>query len=119
MLLDDSFLFGFEFDCHNSSSSAIFRIAGQRVRVRPREPAVRLAAFEVRLDPIQIVPVLRRIGVTRCIKFSKYFVFPGLLFKRALRGYRWSFSCSHDSPESFSSPARLRTRTRPGGSRAD
>ena len=80
--------------------------AGQWTFVGPAKAAVCLTMFEISINPVQVITVLRGIGVARCINFAKHFVFPGLLVMQALPGYRWSFLSSHDLPES--SP-RIRT----------
>ena len=74
--------------------------AGQWTFVGPAKAAVCLTMFEISINPVQVITVLRGIGVARCINFAKHFVFPGLLVRQALPGYRWSFLCSHDLPES-------------------
>src|SRR5216684_151894 len=53
------------------------------------------------MNPIQIIAVLCRIGIARRVDLTEHFVFPRPLLTRALPGCRWSFSCSHDSLESF------------------
>jgi hypothetical protein len=74
--------------------------ARQWTFVGPAKAAVCLTMFEISIDPVQVITVLRGIGIARCINFAKHFVFPGLLVRQALPGYRWSFLYSHDLPES-------------------
>jgi hypothetical protein len=74
--------------------------AGQWTFVGPPKAALCLTMFEISINPVQVITVLRGIGIARCINFAKHFVFPGLLVRQALPGYRWSFLCSHDLPES-------------------
>jgi len=73
---------------------------GQWTFVGPPKAALCLTMFEISINPVQVITVLRGIGIARCINFAKHFVFPGLLVRQALPGYRWSFLCSHDLPES-------------------
>jgi hypothetical protein len=84
---------------------------GQRILFGPVKATLRLAAFEICIDTVQIITVLRGIGVAHRVNFAKHFVFPGLLIKRAIQGYRWSFLSSHDSPNLHSSTAAAAIRT--------
>jgi len=79
------------------------RASGRSLARRRRLVASRV--FEIRIDPVQIITVLRGIGVARRNNFAQHFVFPGLLVGQALPGCRWSFLCSHDLPESSLLPA--------------
>ncbi len=44
--------------------------------------------FEISIDPVQVITVLRGMCIARRIDFAKHFVFPGLLVRQALPGYR-------------------------------
>src|SRR5260370_18361844 len=67
------------------------------------------------MNPIQIIAVVCRIGIARRVDLTEHFVFPRPLLTRALPGCRWSFSCGHDSLESF--PLRAESeRSRYAGS---
>ena len=68
--------------------------------VGPAKAGLCFMVFEISIDPVQVITVLRGIGIARYINFAKHFVFPGLLVRQALPGYRCSFLCSHDLPES-------------------
>jgi hypothetical protein len=89
--------------------------AGWRTFVGPTKAALRLTVFEIRIDPFQIITVLRGICVAHRINFTQHFVFPGFPVRRALPRYRWSFLCSHASPESSLLLAESK-RLRCGGS---
>src|SRR4051812_24868514 len=62
---------------------------------------VRLAAFQIGVDPVQIVAMFRRIGIAYGIDFAQNFVLPRLLLRTALRECRWSFWCTHAGLRSF------------------
>ena len=65
---------------------------GQRARFHAPETAVGLPALQVRIDPIQIMAVLCRKGVTRRVDFSEYFVFPRFCSHRLFRPSAvWSY----------------------------
>lgn len=74
--------------------------AGQWPLVGPAKATLRLTAFEIGINPVQVEAMLRGIGFARFMNFAKNLVFPGLLIRQALPECRRSFSCSHDLPES-------------------
>ena len=61
--------------------------AGQGAFVDPAKATFRFKVFEIRIDPVQIISVLRGIGIASRIDFAQHFVFPELLFRQALPGY--------------------------------
>jgi hypothetical protein len=75
-------------------------LAGEWTFVGPAKAALCLTMFEISINPVQVITVLRGIAIARCINFAKHFVFPGPPVRQALQGCRWSFLCSHDLPES-------------------